>query len=292
MINTLKFILSHPLSRNNKFRALQRWLNWQIGSRLVPGPVAVPFVNDARLLVEPGMTGATGNIYCGLHEFEDMAFLLHFLRPEDKFIDVGSNVGSYTVLASKAVGCDTIAIEPIPETVKHLNDNLILNGITNKVVIHQIALGRKSGRQKMTCSEDTVNHITTDNDYAEHIDVEVCTLDDLTESGAALIKIDVEGYETEVLAGGELTLKDSKLKAVIMELNGSGKRYGFDEHRLHLNMIEKGFKTYSYDPFLRQLMDMKNEQSGRGNTLYIRDTDAVRRRLETSPVYTVGEHSL
>ena len=46
------------------------------------------------------MTGATGNIYCGLYEFLDMAFLLHFLRNGDLFGDIGSNIGSYTVLAT------------------------------------------------------------------------------------------------------------------------------------------------------------------------------------------------
>ena len=48
-----------------------------------------------------GMTGATGNVYCGLHEFEDMALVLHALRPRDLFVDVGANVGSYTVLGGQ-----------------------------------------------------------------------------------------------------------------------------------------------------------------------------------------------
>jgi thymidylate synthase len=62
------------------------------------------------------MTGATGNIYAGLHEFEDMAFLLHLLRSEDMFADVGSNIGSYTILASGVVGAKSVAFEPVPST--------------------------------------------------------------------------------------------------------------------------------------------------------------------------------
>jgi hypothetical protein len=42
---------------------------------LVPGDVLLPFVDKTYLRVRPGMTGATGNIYAGLHEFEGMAFL-------------------------------------------------------------------------------------------------------------------------------------------------------------------------------------------------------------------------
>ena len=55
--------------------------------------------------------GATGNLYVGLHEFEEMAFLLHFLRRGDLFADVDANVGSYTILAAVAVGTEAIAFE-------------------------------------------------------------------------------------------------------------------------------------------------------------------------------------
>lgn len=97
---------------------LLRFVKWQIGNRLVLGPVAARFVNDARLFVQKGMTGATGNLYVGLHEFEDMSFVLHGLRPDDLFVDVGANVGSYTVLAGAAVGASCVSFEPIPETLR------------------------------------------------------------------------------------------------------------------------------------------------------------------------------
>jgi len=98
ILNNLRFITRHPLTRNARLATLVRWLRWQVGSRLLPGPVIVPFVNDTGLIVRPGMTGATGNVYCGLHEFEDMALVLHALRLGDLFVDVGANVGSYTAL--------------------------------------------------------------------------------------------------------------------------------------------------------------------------------------------------
>jgi hypothetical protein len=65
LLNSLGFILRHPLNRRRPGAALVRWLRWQIGSRLLPGWVLLPFVNDLRLIVQPGMTGATGNVYCG-----------------------------------------------------------------------------------------------------------------------------------------------------------------------------------------------------------------------------------
>jgi hypothetical protein len=43
------------------------------------------------------MTGATGNVYYGLHEFQDMAFVTHYLREGYLFADIGANIGSYSV---------------------------------------------------------------------------------------------------------------------------------------------------------------------------------------------------
>jgi hypothetical protein len=78
-LRSLRFILGHPLNRGRRGAATVRYLRWQLGARLLPGAALVPFVNDTRLLATSGMTGATGNIYCGLAELEDMAFVLHVL---------------------------------------------------------------------------------------------------------------------------------------------------------------------------------------------------------------------
>ncbi len=75
--------------------AVIRYIKWQVGSRLVPGDVIYQWINNSKVVARNGETGITGNIYCGLHEFPDMAFLLHVLREEDLFVDIGANVGSY-----------------------------------------------------------------------------------------------------------------------------------------------------------------------------------------------------
>jgi hypothetical protein len=126
---SLKIMLEHPLGRRQRFATLGRWLRWQLGSRVLSSPAVKPFVEDARLLVQTGMTGATMNLYVGLHEFEDMSFLLHMLREDDLFVNAGANVGTYTVLASKVRGVHSITIEPVPSTYEYLMDNINLNRI-------------------------------------------------------------------------------------------------------------------------------------------------------------------
>jgi len=74
LITTLNFIFNHPLNKSNKSHALFKFLKWQIGSRLVPEGVIFKWINDAKIFARRGETSVTGNIYCGLYEFSDMAF--------------------------------------------------------------------------------------------------------------------------------------------------------------------------------------------------------------------------
>lgn len=291
LISTLRFITNHPLNNQQKLDAVFRFIKWQVGSRILPGTVAVNFVNDARLLVSPGMTGATGNIYTGLHEFEDMAFLLHVLRADDLFIDIGANVGSYTILAGKVVGAKCIAIEPIPVTFNHLLDNISLNQISTKVVAHNLGIGRDTGILKFTTNLDTVNHVITDAEEGiEILEVPVRSLDEIAgKLDPFLMKIDVEGFETDVVAGGEEVFSKTSLNAIIMELNGSGSRYGYDEPSLHQKIIGYGFSPYSYLPVKRELVSLNGKNSESGNTLYIRDIKIATDRIKSAPTFSVNK---
>lgn len=120
LLRLITFVWNHPLNAGGRLQALGRVVRWQLASRLMEGPIAIPFVEGTSLFAMRGMTGATGNWYCGLHEVRDMAFVLHLLRSGDHFLDVGANVGSYAILACGAAGARVTAVEPIPETFAHL----------------------------------------------------------------------------------------------------------------------------------------------------------------------------
>src|SRR4029077_8862438 len=105
-----------------------------------------------------------GNIYAGLHEFADMAFTLHFLRPNDLFLDVGANIGSYTLLASGVCKARAISFEPDPETMAPLRRNVDLNGFHGRVVLEQAAVGAEEGEVELTTGLDTCNHVTKRNE--------------------------------------------------------------------------------------------------------------------------------
>lgn len=281
ILTILKFITSHPLNKNNKTKAVFRFIKWQLSTMLNPHPVIYPFTEKAKLIIQKGMSGATGNLYCGLHEFNDMAFLLHLLRKEDCFVDIGANIGSYTTLASGHVGAKTFSIEPVPLTFSHLVDNIAINQIKEKVIAFNVALGSKKGSIDFTTSFDTMNHVAN-KDEPNSIKVPVEMLDDILDDQDTpiLLKIDVEGFEKEVFMGGTRTLQKSGLKAIIIELNGSGLRYGYDEREIHNTLINLNFKPYQYDPQERLLTNINSFDTQ--NTIYVRDLNFVQQRLKTA----------
>ncbi|NII24081.1 FkbM family methyltransferase [Pseudoflavitalea sp. X16] len=291
VVQVLKFIINHPLNRNNRLGSVKRFLKWQIGSRLLPYPITYPFIGNTKLIIKRGMTGATGNLYAGLHDFEDMGFLLHLLRPEDLFADIGANIGSYTLLASGHRGANAIAFEPIPATYEILKNNIAINQIERKVTALNIGLGSKLGSLKFTNGLDTMNHVAKEDDWETSVlEVKVDTLDNVMEGRVPLLmKVDVEGFETEVLNGAAATLKNPALKAIIIELNGSGKHYGYDDADIKRKLESLGFNAYQYEPFKRKLIKMDTQQHG--NMLYLRDMDFINERIKTSPAIQVLGHT-
>ncbi|HEX8340820.1 MAG TPA: FkbM family methyltransferase [Tepidisphaeraceae bacterium] len=291
LFRILSGFAEHPLTKDARAEAIARYVRWQVGSRLLGHSVAVPFVGQTRLLASAQMTGATGNIYYGLHEFQDMAFVLHALRPDDLFVDVGANVGSYTVLAAGVCGAGAIAFEPIVKTFERLVDNVQLNRLSGRVDCRNAAIGGEKGVLKFTRFYDTTNHVIGSDEPSTGdnvVEVAVERLDDaLNGRIPTVMKIDVEGFETAVIAGGETVLGDPRLQAVLMELIGAGTRYGHDEDVLHQRLLGFGFKTYAYDPLRRTLTDKGRAREHDGNTLYVRDAVQVGQRLQTAPKFDV-----
>lgn len=294
LVSTLRYILRHPLNVTAKRAALTRYLKWQVGSRFVPGQVLVPFVNETVLAVSPGMTGATQNIYTGLQEFDDCGFLLHLLREEDLFVDVGANVGVYTVLAAGAVGARAVAIEPVPETFEKLRFNLLVNNLNGRTQSHNIGLGRDKSVLRFTSGEDTMNRVITEANWAgPSVEVPVETLDAVLDGQVpALIKIDVEGWESEVLAGAQATLSQPSLLALILEMNGDDAAMNPNDQAVHDCLLRNGFSPHAYDPFTRALTLLPSKHLGSSNTIYCRPADQLRSRLDAAPPFLVNGRAI
>jgi FkbM family methyltransferase len=153
--------------------------------------------------------------------------LKRLLYPGDRVLDVGANVGLLTLWMSRLVGPQGFvhAFEPNPVLCQILNDTFARNATMN-VKLHSIALGSSSGQVKL--------HVPTGNfgggslvrktgQTAQIHTVSVMKLDDVVVresiSKIALIKLDVEGFELEVLRGARRVVQELRPAAILFEAN-------------------------------------------------------------------------
>jgi FkbM family methyltransferase len=273
---TADALFNAPLNRHHRIGAVGRYVAWQLRSRITGGGL-VQFVNNTRLRAARGMSGATGNIYCGLHEFAEMGFALHLLRPHDVFFDVGANVGAYSVLAS-SVGAYVYAFEP-GERFDDLQAHFTLNRIEGRA--YRTAVGAAPGTARFLRGCDTLDRIALPGETA--VEVPMISLDSLASyeiKPPMLLKIDVEGYEGEVIAGAEHLLRTAPPMAIIME-TGSAERFGHDEQALEAKILAAGYRAKTYDPLSRKL----SERGEALNAIYVRP--GLEDRLRDAPPFRV-----
>lgn len=272
----LRYAMEHPIGRRQRLRTLWRIASWQMRSRFDREPIVCNWVGGSRLLAQHGMTGATGNLYFGLHEFADMAFALHLLRPGDLFVDVGANIGSYSVLAAKVSGSRVAAFEPDDYTIDILRRNIALNHIGDLVTLHQQALSHDEHDLWFSTGRGTENHVLPTS-TPDAVLLHGTTLDRALGGDVPIaIKVDVEGYEPSVLAGAAATLAQPGLRAIEVETVTP------DMERL---LASHGFVLRYYDPFTRGLAD--HPVSAANNSLYVRDEAFVADRLRTAKAVDV-----
>lgn len=299
LLKLLKATLKHPLNARSpaaRFAALRRVLSWQLAVRLLPGAEFIlPFASGSKLALSRGMVGATGNWYGGLDEPDEMGFLLHVLRAGDRFLDIGANVGCYTVLATTVPGVTGVAFEPVPATHERLRRNLILNNAADRFEARQCGVGDADGVLRFTTTLDAMNFVAPDDQPDEGtVRVPVVRLDDAVSSaeGPFIAKIDVEGFEKAVLTGGARTLARDDFLAVIMETNGSGARYGVTDEELFEQMAAMGFSPHHYDALTRTLTPARPDDRAHINTLFLKDLELVTGRTREAAAATLVNGSL
>lgn len=175
--------------------------------------------------------------------------------PGENFLDVGANVGMYTIWAAKSKAVNVYAFEPESQNFAILNKNIFLNQLDKHVVAYCVALTDSVGFSKLYLSNFIAG--SSCHNYDEQINYQnepmhasfaqgcVGTSIDQLVSAKVIpipnhIKIDVDGIEPKVIAGAKKTLSDKQVKSLLIEINT-----GLDEHWSIVDfMLEAGF-SYS-----------------------------------------------
>ena len=204
-------------------------------------------------------TGAIGAIHllqsrlrpAGAYEQRVHEALAGAVRPGDVVWDVGANVGVYTELFCEWVGKDgsVVAFEPFADSCAHIRERL---PDCAWLRVENVALGETDAIGRLVTSADSVeNHLATDSsiDAAGTVAVTICRGDAISARlGRApnVVKVDVEGFEEEVLAGMAETLASPDLRSLLVEVHFSKleqRGRAMAPVRIKRLLRGKGFKT-------------------------------------------------
>jgi len=165
------------------------------------------------------------------HETELLGRLREIIRPGDTLYDVGANIGLISLLTAlhpSGASARIHSFEPEPRNFAHLQRNLELNGLGDRVRAHAVALGAEKGEAVLHVrgAEGEGRHsIATDKGSSGSIRVPLTTADEFARSVGEppdIVKIDVEGAEGQVLRGMENLLESGRPRELLLEIHAKG----------------------------------------------------------------------
>jgi FkbM family methyltransferase len=185
-----------------------------------------------NLNIDLNSTVGSRLFYFSEYEAETINLALNLIKEGDVFLDIGANIGIYSMAASKK-GAKVFSFEPHPEAFLDLQNNIALNpDLEANVNLLNMALSDKDGNVDFICAPDSAysslgNAISSgrSNQFStEHkISVPSTTIDSFISKykieSIALCKIDVEGGELNVLRGAKGALSNKKIKLILLEIN-------------------------------------------------------------------------
>jgi FkbM family methyltransferase len=205
-------------------------------------------------------------IYCGYFEWKERQFLNDFLRDGETFVDIGANIGLFTLIASQQTGRNgqVYSFEPCTRTYQRLVKNIELNGITNTKCF-QIALSDHTGQVEMNVSLDgydawnSIAKPTAGEKFAVET-VKSVKWDDFAREHnlmgrVSLMKIDVEGWESHVLSGGSECFGRKDAPVLQIEFTDEASQSaGTTCQALYHQLEGFGYRLYIYEEKSKQLI--------------------------------------
>lgn len=176
---------------------------------------------------------------------------------DDVLLDIGANVGMYSLWAAKTRGIEVFAFEPESQNYAILNRNILLNGLDGRIRAYCIALSDRAGYDQLFLSGfgagGSCHSFGASLDFANQPRAApfaqgcvAATLDDLVATRMipvpTHIKVDVDGLEPQIVAGARATLSDPRVRSVLIEINTN-----LDEHWDVVDQIVASGFDYSQD---------------------------------------------
>ena len=265
MCNSLK---GSGLSKYQNVRRIHSFIAKQLKSEFV-------YVYEFKLYLGNNDDGlySAGNFY--KQNYFDL--LEKEIKEGEYVVDIGAKIGIYTLAFSKFVGPSgkIFSFEPTPDSFEILKKNKEVNNLDN-VIIEQKAISDKQETSLLELCEFSGNN-RINNNCENGVNVDCVSLDSYflgKEKSISFVKIDVEGFELQIISGMKNILEKNKKIKILFEYNPT--LIGFFETKLEKileDLIEQGFSLFDleYDYFtevnIEHFIDNYNETQKLTNIL-------------------------
>lgn len=203
----------------------------------------------------------------GVYEPFQTELAVGLIKKGDVVLDIGANIGYYTLIFAREVGPQgrVYAFEPEPTNFAILKRNVEINGYENVIMVPK-AVSNETGRIRLyLCEENWGDHRIYDSgDGREWIEVEAVRLDDYFDGYRGpvnFIKMDIQGAEAKALQGMAGLLERNRHLTMMTEFWPAGlKKCGTDPQEYLKSLVDHGFKVLHI-----------NEQSRRAEVVVVRN---------------------
>ena len=239
----IRYVWEHPSNAGHRPRALLRMARYQARARLLRRRAIARLGECSRLWVDLHRTSASKVMYANPPDLPEMLVWRQALRDGGLFVDVGANVGTYTIWAAEC-GAEVMALEPAADTFGLLLENVALNGY--QVAAIQAAAGDRCGTARFTAGRDSGNRLDPDGP----VETRLVTIDSLIGGRhVAGMKVDVEGFEIEVLRGCTRALSERRIGLIQLEWNAMSQlALGADRRPVADLLAQHGYQLFRPDP--------------------------------------------
>jgi FkbM family methyltransferase len=227
--------------------------------RRLSDPIVVPWVEGLSLTIVPGNETCRSLYITGRYEPNEFSILAAVLKPGMVFVDVGANLGLYSLFASRRVGSEgkVIAVEPSSREFEQLSSNVELNRLSNVRAIRAAVSDHKGEIELLVAVPQHAGHNTTGG-FAYETALDHCervcaiTIDQLIEgeklSRVDVIKMDIEGGELAAICGARETLARFRPLLLVEVADRSLRHQGASSAQLLDLITSYGYRLFAFSP--------------------------------------------
>lgn len=281
----LKTVYKSQYNLRHPFFALLRYIIYLNLKFFKLSRIKIKIWKNKRIYLYSDSVQSSWLLFNYIIDYEEFEFYKRILKSKDCVFEVGSNVGYHLIWMSKYVtDGDIIAFEPNLKNFSRLTENCLLN--SGNFVLNNLAVSSSNGFVNFSIQKDTLNHIIKDLDSVSDYEmIKSVSIDNYCASNSIesiqILKIDVEGFEYEVIKGCDYMLKNRKIDIIQLEIDDE---VALLNSNVTVEAILDLLLSYSYKLCMFNLetgyLELVNYSTQRDNYFAIYDIDSINLKLQ------------